>query len=669
MSRPGSRGRKKIAQSARKSSQPQPQEGQPRTARNTRQQLPIGTIEELQAQYPKRSATVTGSLGPPERTKTKFSDGAVEDSIAFIKLSGTAEFLTDRRFILHGRKGRPADISHRAILVAMHLTVADGGPLLLTVIRETLLERLYPPMRAFLDIKFPTRPADVALHHQWEEAADASVRRAFHRVLDSIDPSTVPKNRQRTWDQIEALKKDLSISDQQERASALDWFGNQLLEAAYRQLPQSVRDRQREKGYAYAIDATVIEMNSRGRGIDSPLASTDPDGGWYVREGDHRDPQDAPKTADLKYKRTSSKYIFGREAHLLTIGDTSHQDRLYMPQLPFAFNTGVPGVNPAGGARLTFANVLHRGHQPGPVAGDILYTNQDPQKYQIPARRAGFALVLGYGVDQVGVQGAHPSGMLLVDGGYHAPCIPDDLVDAVKEIRNLHQIADRDERRAKHREINARIKARLAYRMRNKESVKNGERGNVNERLSCPAAGPNPTAVCALKLKSQTERPTRQPDGTRVDLRRIIDHTKVLTNGQRPQVCLQETVTVTIEDGAKYRQSLPFGSPEQISLYNRLRQGTEGVHGTAKDEAKVALANPGRRRVRGWAALQVFTAFLFAETATQRIRTFLRNAVTDDEGHLYVLRRKRTGKNAPTGAPPGAALPGAPPAIELTDVA
>ena len=159
----------------------------------------------------------------------------------------------------------------------MHLTVADGGPLLLTVIRQTLLERLYPPMRAVLDIKFPTRPADPALHAQWEEAADASVRRAFHRLLDSIDPSTMPKNRKRTWDEMAELKKDLSIADQQERAAALDWFGNQLLEAAYQQLPESVRDRMREKGYAYAIDATVIETFARGRGIDSEKASTDPD--------------------------------------------------------------------------------------------------------------------------------------------------------------------------------------------------------------------------------------------------------------------------------------------------------------------------------------------------------------------------------------------------------
>ena len=72
-----------------------------------------------------------------------------------------------------------------------------------------------------------------------------------------------------------------------------------------------------------------------------------------------------------------------------------------------------------------------------------------------------YDLVLGYGIDQNGVQGAHASGMLLLDGGYVAPCIPDHLIDAVSELRNLKNIADLDERKAKHRELVARIQARV----------------------------------------------------------------------------------------------------------------------------------------------------------------------------------------------------------------
>ena len=60
--------------------------------------------------------------------------------------------------------------------------------------------------------------------------------------------------------------------------------------------------------------------------------------------------------------------------------------------------------------------------------------------------------------------------------------------------------------------------------MRNKESVKTRDTktgaADIKERLSCPAAGPNPTAICALKPKSKAPRPIRQSDGTRIDLLR-----------------------------------------------------------------------------------------------------------------------------------------------------
>ena len=38
------------------------------------------------------------------------------------------------------------------------------------------------------------------------------------------------------------------------------------------------------------IDATPVRTFSRGRRTNGPELATDPDAGWYVREGDHRDP-------------------------------------------------------------------------------------------------------------------------------------------------------------------------------------------------------------------------------------------------------------------------------------------------------------------------------------------------------------------------------------------
>ena len=173
--------------------------------------------------------------------------------------------------------------------------------------------------------------------------------------------------------------------------------------------------------------------------------------------------------------------------------------------------------------------------------------------------------------------------MVMVEGAYYPPCMPDDLIKATERLREGEITPE---------EHAAFIRGRREFRMRNKEAAKPG----VSERLQCPAAGANPIAICALKPRSQEDRPITQIDGLKIDLRRTIDHTKVMTNGAMPKVCSSQTVTVSPNDGAKFRQELQYGSPEQMSRYTLLRQSQEGIHGTAKDEAGVALASPGRRR-------------------------------------------------------------------------
>ena len=316
-----------------------------------------------------------------------------------------------------------------------------------------------------------------------------------------------------------------------------------------------------------------------------------------------------------------------------------------MPALPIAATTDRPGKGPGGAGRRLFANMKVRGQQPGWLAGDLLYTNLVAADFQNPARDEGYDLVLGYGVNQIGKQYAHESGATLVEGRYYAPCMPEGLANATKDLRDVKITL---------KEYGRRIQQRVMYEMRTKQNGKNG----LNERLQCPAAGAHPTVRCPLKPRSMQERPTlNRQHGIVDDFRKTIQHAgALLTNCTAPEVCHKETITIHRgEKDAKYRQSRRFGSPEQIRLYNLLRQSQEGVHGSAKDEARTALANAGRRRVRGWAAQQVFAAFLFAQTATNRIIAFLRDAVPDENGDLYVPRVKRAGRHATTHNPPGAA--------------
>lgn len=625
------------------------------TVEEVRQIQQTGTVAQVSALVPAGPDTSHVALSTPEVVSTRFQDRTAEDAIAFIDKSGIAPVVDAAYAAMKKKPGRPAMLSTRAVLVGMQLAVRDSRPLLLTEVATTLFRRLNPPMRRLLDIPDDPYPVDLSETPAWEERTSTLVRRAFHRMLAPIDPSVMPKNRVMLCDEAVKLKKDLSVREQQERATALDWVCNQLLEVAYLHLPEPVRDRHIAKTPSYCIDGTVLRAYSRGEGLSSHYIAADPDAGNYVREGNHLDPAEATSSAHAEgarpgetKKRTITKRIWGREISLLVTADASHPTRLYMPAIPIAETTDIPGKDPAGAARRLFANMASRGHAPGPLAGDILYTNQGEATYQTPARRAGYDLVLGYGVKQTGRQGAHKTGMILVDGTYMAPCIPDELVDIVDKFRT---------KKITQKEFALTIKARAEYRMRTK--ALGDPTTGVGERLACPAGGTNPTAICKLKPNSQQGRPTKQPDGAVVDVRRKIKHLKVLTNGVAPKVCQQDAVSVSIEDGSKYRQSRLFASDEQTSLYHRLRQSQEGVHGTAKDEAGVALANAGRRRVRGWAAQQLFAAFLLAETSMRRIIRFLKDAKTDPNGDLYVDRSlPETENGAPTsmttGSPPGA---------------
>jgi hypothetical protein len=177
--------------------------------------------------------------------------------------------------------------------------------------------------------------------------------------------------------------------------------------------------------------------------------------------------------------------------------------------------------------------------------------------------------------------------------------------------------------------------------------------------------------MCSLKPRSET--PDRmmisQGPGLPIRLRdRVIPDPSTATNGVYPKPCRVDTLRIDLNvdpstddgarqqyvDAARYRQDLVFGTREHTNTYNALRQAQEGLHGFVKDDAKEALAAPGKRRIRGLAAQSLFAAVLLAAAAVRKVRVFLRNALTDpDTGDRYVLRRTRKGEHATTHLPPG----------------
>ena len=82
-----------------------------------------------------------------------------------------------------------------------------------------------------------------------------------------------------------------------------------------------------------------------------------------------------------------------------------------------------------------------------------------------------------------------------------------------------------------------------------------------------------------------------------------------------------------------------------------MRNTIEGLNGYAKDTAHQALAQPGRRRVRGIAAQSVFTALLLIAANIRKIRAWRALTDRDKTGITRRAQRRRTslGDHLPDG--------------------
>ena len=190
---------------------------------------------------------------------------------------------------------------------------------------------------------------------------------------------------------------------------------------------------------------------------------------------------------------------------------------------------------------------------------------------------------------------ANSQGALLVEGSWYCPALPGPLVTATAGLRD--HLITRDL-------YDQQIAARAYYQLKRKD----GPDTDGYERLSCPALGGHPRLICPLRKASLSPRDGRP---------------KVLQPpDEPPKLCRQTAITIAPDIGARYRQDLPYASPAWHARYATLRNTIEGLNGYVKDPAHQALAQPGRRRVRGIAAQSLFTALLLAAANIRKIRAW-----------------------------------------------
>lgn len=351
------------------------------------------------------------------------------------------------------------------------------------------------------------------------------------------------------------------------------------------------------------------------------------------------DPGKKGKKKGKRKRGRRAKYIPALDLHVLSVADIG--DDIHIPHLFTSMTTDRPGMDPAGAARRMFAQEKKRGLQPGYITGDGLYAQAKAASFQIPARECGFKVILPVLDEATGVQGAHETGFLLVDGTPYCPALPEHLRNVVADLR-----AGRIDLKT----FGERIRLRKKFEMVTKQ---NPDQHGIGERIGCRAADHSLTVCCSHKPNSMKERKTLNRNGYREDNRaEVFLPVEALTNGLPPTICQVQAVTLKPSDLAKYRQAIPIGDIH-TNIYNRLRQGHEGMNGFIKDPAREAIGEPARRRIRTKVAQQLICAFLLAASNLRKIRSFFAKAKEDENGDYCRKRIRREGEHARSGMPPG----------------
>lgn len=536
-----------------------------------------------------------------EEKDTRLPNSWVKRAAGLIDDSGLCENLAQWRAedkALKGPGGRPAIVGDRLVLILLAILAFEHRDLMVTNMARIVRKRLSPKARVLLGI-----PDDGASEAEWYHR----LWRATHTLVDVIDPFPYPKGFSRkerhTKEEFKKLidSRDPAAATRNQRR--LDALTNTLLETTMQLIP---RDARRKWKGNVCIDATPVPVyGKKGTSKHGLFTSIEPDAAWYVREGDHRDREAQPGTG-----KPVTKADWAWEATLGVMAANDPTGAHEFPYLVTGIGFGKPGHDISGMARALFGSIKDRNHPIGKAIGDRAYfPNSKPEDLQIPLREDGWELVFDYREDQLGVKENY-AGALQVEGAWSCPSMPDALIEATTAHRE-GLIDDATYYR--------RIEQRRQYLLRPKERP--NPDGAVP--MMCPASGPNRTVACPLKRSSMVASATGRTALT------VIQNPP----SEPDRICTNKTsVTIPLAAGAKYSQSIQYGSLRWHQIYACGRNTMEGFNGYAKDQSREALAASGKRRLRGYAAQYLLITFLIVSANIRKIRKFVeerRKAGTD----------------------------------------
>ena len=236
----------------------------------------------------------------------------------------------------------------RAVLVALLLLALDDRPLHIKAATKLLFCKLPASWRAQLGINGEAtgRKAFLARYRQ----APLPVPPGPFRGR----PFPEPKGQGLPGKEPAAGRKELSEAEVARRQAALEKLLADLVEASVK-----VCSEGELAGFdgSVGLDATPVPLWSRGPSGRRGTAASDPDGGWYVREGDRREGT-GPEAKALR------KIYWALEATIVAMGRPPGAVPAY-PNLALGVVLGRPGRGPGRDRGAVLAQVRSRGWPAG----------------------------------------------------------------------------------------------------------------------------------------------------------------------------------------------------------------------------------------------------------------------------------------------------------------
>jgi hypothetical protein len=192
----------------------------------------------------------------------------------------------------------------------------------------------------------------------------------------------------------------------------------------------------------------------------------------------------------------------------------------------------------------------------------------------------------------------------LIEGVFYCPAMPKHLTTATQDQIKKNDPIDEGT-------FYERQKERTFFEPRPKE--KPDQKGRVP--MMCPAAGPNATVLCPLKALAKNAPDKECREIKPENLPAFPD-----------KICSQHSVSFNEADGMHQRQEFAYKSKEWHAFHKHARNSIESLNAGIKDPAHEVVEVSSRRRVRGFAAAQVFMTSLLTNYNLRKIASFLRKA-------------------------------------------